>query len=110
MGRRICWGRSGQCRVSRFRRRQQRRHGDGYPWSANPPTPSDRNINGLYKSLVQSNTFPLAFPTRNDRTPIIQYADNLGTHWVSLPPVSGLGVEQALTQPLQPRRFFRVRE
>ena len=86
------------------------RLGRGGPWSANPPTPAAGNITGLYKSLVQANTFTLAFPTRNDRTYIIQYTDNLGTNWVSLPPVSGLGVEQALTQPLEPRRFFRVRE
>ena len=86
------------------------RLGRGGPWSANAPTPAAGNISGLYKSLVLSNVFTLAFPTRNDRSYVIQYTDNLGTNWVSLPPVPGLGVEQAVTQPLVPHRFFRVRE
>lgn len=86
------------------------RLGSRGPWSANPPTPRAGNVFGPYKRLVQSNTFTLAYPTRNDRAYVLQYTDNLGTNWVSLPPVPGLGVEQAVTQPLQPRRFFRVRE
>ena len=72
-----------------------------------PPTATSTDSTRAWCSRTRSRWLS---PRATTAPPIIQYADNLGTHWVSLPPISGLGVEQALTQPLQPRRFFRVRE
>ncbi len=86
------------------------RVGPGGPWVATSPTPAAGNIAGAWKSVLQPGTFTLAYPTRNDRSYVVQYSDNPGTNWTSLPARPGLGVEQVITQPTQSRRFYRVRE
>ena len=86
------------------------RLGRGGPWMPAVPTPRSGNLAVPWKSFLQTNAFTLAYPTRNDRTYIVEFTDNLGSNWISLPPTRGLGVEQTITQSLQPRRFFRVRE
>lgn len=81
------------------------------PWVSNPPTPGAANVATRWQSLVQANTFLLAFPTRPDRSYTVQYINSLQTtNWVSLPPVRGSGLEQTVAEPLTPQRFFRVRE
>jgi hypothetical protein len=86
------------------------RLGCGGPWVASAPTPRMGNVTGLWRTLVLSNQFFLAFPTRPGRTYTVERKNDLSEAWTALPPLNGLGLEQAVQTPLVPRRFFRVRE
>jgi FG-GAP-like repeat/Lamin Tail Domain len=87
------------------------RLGRGGPWAAGIPTPRAGNVVGPWRSLTQSNSFLLAFPTRAGHTYTVQYKDRLGAStWTTLPPVLSIGLEQTIEQPWQASRFFRVRE
>jgi hypothetical protein len=77
----------------------------------NVPTPRAANVVGPWQSLVQSNTFLLAYPTRAGSTYTVEYKDRLNASgWTALPPAPGIGLEQTVQQPLGASRFFRVRE
>ena len=87
------------------------RLGYGGPWVRSIPTPRAQNVAGAWQTLVQSNTFLLAYPTRADSTYTVEYKDRLNNSgWTALPPVRSIGVEQTVQQPLGKSRFFRVRE
>jgi hypothetical protein len=87
------------------------RLGFGGPWVSSVPTPRAGNVAGPWRALVQSKTFLLAFPTQAGRTYTVEFKDNLSAPtWTPLPPLSGLGLEQTIRQPLFSGRFFRVRE
>jgi hypothetical protein len=87
------------------------RLGCGGPWVASVPTPRAANVVGSYRTLVQSNTFLLAYPTQPGRTYTVEYKNSLTTpSWTPAPAAQGIGLEQTIQQPLTTNRFFRVRE
>jgi hypothetical protein len=88
------------------------RLGCGGPWVSNIPTPRAGNVAGVWKAVVDGDSFLLAYPTLSGRRYIVEYNNTLRTNgWTPiLPSQQGLGAEQTIRQPLQSRRFYRVRE
>lgn len=87
------------------------RLGCGGPWVTGPPTPRLGNVAGIWRGLVISNEFLLAFPTRAGATYRVEQADAVdAAEWTPLPPMRSLGLELTVRQPLGPARFYRVRE
>ncbi|MDB6030901.1 MAG: hypothetical protein JWM16_1239, partial [Verrucomicrobiales bacterium] len=87
------------------------RLGCGGSWVASPPTPRLGNVSGSWRTLVRSNSFVLAFPTRSGANYTVQFKDDLkSSEWTSLPVSPGLGLEQTIEVPIGTLRFFRVRE
>lgn len=81
------------------------------PWIPNAPTPRAGNVNGRWQSLVQSNTFTLAFPTSLGRRYTVEYKDSLDEDsWRQSATALGTGVEMTVRDELRPQRFLRVRE
>jgi hypothetical protein len=81
------------------------------PWLPSVPTPATGNVAGTFRGLVLSNDFLFAYPTQQGRTYRVEYKDRLNAlGWTTLPPVVGNGLEQVVSQPVQPSRFYRVRE
>ena len=55
-------------------------------------------------------TFTFAFATTNGASYIPEFTDSITSgSWTALAPRPGNGLEQTVTQPAVPRRFFRVR-
>jgi hypothetical protein len=87
------------------------RLGEGGPWVQNLPTPRSGNVAGSWLGVVSSDFFVLAYPTRPGRVYTVEYKDDVdAVAWTSLPSREGSGLEQAVEQPLQARRFFRIFE
>ena len=80
------------------------------PWVSSAPTPRMGNVTTPWRALVAQDSFLIAFPTRAGRNYTVQYTDNLGAAWTSLPRVRSVGLEHTVQAPLGARRFFRVRE
>jgi hypothetical protein len=81
------------------------------PWIPNTPTPRAGNVIGSWQSLVQSNTFILAFPTGLGRTYTVESKGSLNEgSWRQSAPATGTGVEMTVREALQPQLFLRVRE
>ncbi|HEY2953525.1 MAG TPA: FG-GAP-like repeat-containing protein, partial [Verrucomicrobiae bacterium] len=86
------------------------RLGCGGPWRTSLPTPRAGNLSSSWASLVRSNTFLFAYPTTNGFKYTVEFTDDVAARaWSALPAVNGNGLEQTITQPLEPRRFFRVK-
>lgn len=87
------------------------RLGCGGAWGTALPTPRAANAPGGWAGRVQADgTFTFAFATTTGFTYVAEYTDNITSGaWNALPPASGNGLEQTVTQPLTPHRFFRVR-
>ena len=90
----------------------QARLGCGGAWWNLEPTPGGGNVAGSWVGKVgdAGASFTLAFPTETNRTYQVDYADDLSMPaWTPLPPISGDGIEKAITQPMVTRRFYRIR-
>jgi hypothetical protein len=90
------------------------RLGCGGLWRATTPTPGGQNIRGQWTGLVfQEDTTPyftFGFATEPSYYYQVEYNDSLDPRdWLSLPPVPGTGIEQTISQPIVPNRFYRVR-
>lgn len=88
------------------------RIGQDGPFFKSAPTPYAQNVAGMWLGLpnATNNSFTLAFPTTSGQTYTVEYKDSLSTGpWNSLPPISGDGIEKAITQPMVDQRFYRVR-
>jgi hypothetical protein len=87
------------------------RLGCGGSWVPSTPTPREGNVSGSWRTLVRSNNFVLAFPTRAGANYTVQFKDDLkSVESTSLPAALGLGLEQIVEVPVGTTRFFRVRE
>jgi len=87
------------------------RLGCGGPWVSNTPTPRAENVAGPWRSLVDSGTFLLAYPTQPGHTYTVESKDVLApSGWSVLQQTSGNGVEQTVRATMGPKRFFRVRD
>jgi hypothetical protein len=88
------------------------RLGYGGPWIKSQPTPYAQNVPGTWLGLASpyDKSFTMVFPTSTNKTYTVEYKDSLGTsHWTSLPPISGDGIEKTVKQPMGASRFYRVR-
>src|SRR5262249_46541391 len=73
------------------------RFGAGGPWVSPTPPPRAGNVAALWRGLVQSNNFILAWPTRAGRTYTPQYCDDLAhPNWQTLPPRQSVGLEMSI--------------
>ncbi|MEY2409993.1 MAG: hypothetical protein QOF48_2663 [Verrucomicrobiota bacterium] len=88
------------------------RIGCGGSWQSSVPTPRAANAPGNWLGLVGTNppTFTFVYATTTNASYVVEYADSLtAPAWHALPSVRGDGIEKMVTQPMTPRRFFRVR-
>ncbi|HUR44521.1 MAG TPA: hypothetical protein VMZ27_01500, partial [Candidatus Saccharimonadales bacterium] len=87
------------------------RLGVGGPWRATTPTPGTANIARTWDALLQPDgTIILGFPTLTGSSYVVEYKDDLKTGpWSSMAPMAGDGIEKTITEPLESRRFYRVR-
>jgi hypothetical protein len=88
------------------------RLGCGGAWRSLTPTPRAANVPGAWLGFVSDGglSFTLAFPTTTNRSYVVERTDSLNPpSWSAMPPMRGDGIEKVVTQPLAPRRFFRVK-
>jgi hypothetical protein len=88
------------------------RLGCGGAWRSTTPTPRAGNVPGAWLGFVSDDGlgFTFAFPTTTNRSYVVERTDSLTPpSWTAMPPIRGDGIEKVLTQPLAPRKFYRVR-
>jgi hypothetical protein len=79
-------------------------------WRTTAPTPYAGNVPRGWDLYVEPSMHVFGFATTNGGNYVVEYSQNLGsTNWTALPPVRGNGLEQTVTQPNAPYRFYRVR-
>jgi hypothetical protein len=88
------------------------RLGAGGPWRKTTPTPGTGNIARAWDALVQTNGYiTIGFPSASGFSYVVEYKDQLiGGSWTSMPPIRGDGIEKTITEPIESRRFYRVRQ
>jgi len=75
------------------------------------PTPRMGNVRVPWRTVVQSNSFILAWPTRVGRSYTVESRNDLSQPgWQARPPVPSTGLEMSVQDLLGARRFFRVLE
>jgi hypothetical protein len=87
------------------------RLGANGPWRPTRPTPTAPNLASSWDGLVSANgTFTFGYATQPGFRFTVEYTDAIESAvWNELAPVPGTGVEQSITEPLNAKRFYRVR-
>jgi hypothetical protein len=81
------------------------------PWRSAEPTPALPNLVNTWAGLPQPDgTFTFGYSTQPGFRFTVEFADAIDSStWVALPSVVGTGAEQSVTQPMNAKRFYRVR-
>jgi hypothetical protein len=88
------------------------RLGAGGPWRKTTPTPGTGNVARTWDALVQTNGYiTIGFPSASRSSYVVEYKDQLiGGPWTSMSPIRGDGIEKTITEAIESRRFYRVRQ
>jgi hypothetical protein len=85
------------------------RMGCGGSWLKTAPTPATQNVTNGWRAFVENNRFTLVFPTTTNNSYRVESTDSLTPpSWIPQAPAAGTGIERAVVQPMEPKRFFRV--
>lgn len=86
------------------------RMGCAGPWVQTAPTPATQNVTNGLRAFAQGSQFMLVFPTAIGNSYTVESTDTLApSAWAPQPATAGTGIERAVSQPMAPKRFFRLK-